>query len=202
MRLLLPSAVLLLLTACGESNPIIHGTLLPGSDATDVYVVGQPIRARVQADTFLLVGAEGERIHLEFAEEGERLGRMRIEGWNGERLALRGIWLDDGTAFATTLAEGGPATVNGLRMAPPDALPRTLAIEGEVLAVSRRGDALIVRPRDETLPDLRVVVTPGTELRNAEGERELDVEVGDSVRVEGTSESGYLVATRLEAGQP
>src|SRR5690606_12552521 len=70
-----------ILTACGDSSLTVRGTLLPGSPDTDVYVVGQPLRALVEADSFVIEGVRGETVELEFAEESDRLGRMRIEDW-------------------------------------------------------------------------------------------------------------------------
>lgn len=198
MRRLNVPLALLLLSACGEGSLTLHGTLLPGSDATDVYVVGQPLRGRVVADSFSIPGIRGEVVELEFADGEDRLGRMRIEGWNARELTLRGVWTDDGVAYATGLAGESAATVNGLRMAGAAALPRELRVDGVVLSASGRGDAMIVRPDGERLPDLRVVLTPGTSIEQEGGGPPPDeLRFGDSLRVEGTSEAGYVVATRL-----
>lgn len=195
-----PAALLtvLFLSACGRDSLTVHGTLLPGSDATDVYVVGRPLRGRVVADSFTIAGIRGEVVELEFAEGNDRLGRMRIERWNADELVLRGIWMDDGVAHATALRGEAAADVNGLRMAGAGALPLTIEADGVVLAASGRGDALILRPVGSGLPDLRVVLTPGTAIeREGGGPPRDELRFGDSVRVEGTAEAGYVVATRL-----
>lgn len=173
--------------------------MLPGSDATDVYVVGQPIRGAVEGDSFVVVGMEGELVELEFTEGDDPLGRMRIETTPGSQLTFDGIWIEDGTAFVTRIGgEGGEVVVNGLRMAAVEAVPQRVVAEGIVLAASDEGDALVVRPVPPELPDLHVVVTPGTAIEGVRDEGDgLDLEFGDSVRVEGTAEAGYVVATRL-----
>src|SRR5690606_4503838 len=123
----------------------------------------------------------------------ERLGRMRLEGWRSPTLSLRGIWTHDGVAYATGLAGDEAAAVNGLRLGGPAALPREVRTDGVVLAVARGGDAMIVRPTDGRLPDLRVVVTPGTAVQDEAGTGvEADLQFGDSLRVEGTAEAGYV----------
>ena len=167
----------------------------PGSDATDVYVVGEPIRAVIEADSFIIQGIEGSVAELEFAEGDDRRGRMRVEAWSGSPLELRGIWLNDGRAYPTRLGGEGAATVNGLRMAADATLPDRISAEVVVLAASRRGDAMIVRPTDRALPDLRVVVTPGTAIDPGIGD--LEPRTGDRLWIEGATEAGYLVATRV-----
>lgn len=203
MRSLLTISCLLLTTACGDDTFTVRGFLDPESSATEVFVVGQPLRARIEADSFVIGGVSGDRVELEFAEEGDRRGRMRIERWSVDDIALRGIWFEDGVAFASGLTGEGAATVNGLRMAGEGELPRTVSISGTVLAASRSGDALIVRPHDERMPDLRVVVTPGTSIESEAGEAaEADFEFGDTLQVEGTTELGYVVATALVVRSP
>lgn len=198
MRILRTLLFLTMVLACGDDTLTVRGSLLPGSSATDVYVVGQPLRAPIESDSFVIGGISGELVELEFAEDGNRLGRMRIERWTGSELDLRGIWLEDGIAFASTVEGEGSATVNALRMAPEGALPRTLSAAVSVLAVSPEGDALMVRPDDGQLPDLRVVVTPGTSIETAAGDpAEADFRFGDSLRIEGDTEGGYVVATTV-----
>jgi hypothetical protein len=198
MRILRSLPFLTMVWACGEDTLTVRGSLLPGSAATDVYVVGQPLRAPVESDSFVIGGVPGELAVLEFAEDGNRLGRMRIERWTGSELDLRGIWIDDGIAFASTVEGDGSATVNALRMAPESALPGTLSAAVSVLAVAPEGDALIVRPDDGELPDLRVVLTPGTSIETAGGyPAEVDFRFGDSLRIEGASEGGYVVANTV-----
>jgi hypothetical protein len=196
----LPSLLLLLpLAACGDETLTLRGSLLDGTPGTEVYVVGQSLRAPIEADSFVIEDLPAaEVVEIEFAEEGERLGRMRIEKWNGRDVGLRGIWVEDGVAFASALDGEATATVNGLRMAGPEALPRSVGVRGRVLALSGDADALVLRPDDESLPDLRVLVTPGTAFEWESGEpADVYVSIGDSLRVEGPVEAGYVVATAL-----
>jgi hypothetical protein len=89
--------------------------------------------------------------------------------------------------------------VNGIRMMNPDALPGSVDAPGVVLAASSDRSALLVRPADDQLPDLRVVVTPTTTIINSDSLaadlRELSV--GDSVHVHGPTERGFLVSDRI-----
>lgn len=191
--LLLP--LLLLAQGCSDDTLTVRGYLLPGSDATDVYVVGEPIRSPVEGDSFLVRGITGDVVELEFAEGDERRGRMTITDWSASPVVIRDILLDD-EAHPGRLAGEAAARINGIRMAPEASLPAVVAVETVVLAAARQGDAFVARPRDAELPDLRVVITPGTVLEGSEA-GELELRYGDMVRVEGAVESGYVVATRL-----
>lgn len=187
--------ILLLTAACGDDTLTIHGWLDPGSGATDVYVVGEPIRAVIEADSFVIRGVTGAVAELEFAEGDDRRGRMRVEDWSGSPLELRRIWLNDGRAYPSAIGGEGAATVNGLRMASDGVLPERVSAEVVVLAASRRGDAMIGRPVEGGLPDLRIVVTPGTAVDPEIDD--FDPEEGDRLWIEGATESGYVVATRI-----
>lgn len=198
----LPKRLLLLLlplAACGDETLTLRGSLLEDTPGTEVYVLGQTLRAPIEADSFVIEDVPAaDVVEIEIAEDGERLGRMRIEKWNRREVALRGIWVEDGVAFASALDGEATATVNGLRMAGVDALPASVGVRGRVLALSRDADALVLRPDDEALPDLRVLVTPGTAFEWESGEpADVYVNIGDSLRVEGPVEAGYVVATAL-----
>lgn len=195
--LLLP---LLALAACGDEASTVSGDLAEGAAATHVWLLGEPARAEVASDSFRLESAAGEVLDLRFADGEEEVARMEIRGAGaGEGLRLRGIWFDDGVAHPSAVEGGGVLTVNGLRMGAADRLPASVDAAATVLAVSDEGDALIVRPGDEALPDLRVVVTPGTRVATADGDPASaeGLEFGDSVRVVGESESGYVIAAEL-----
>ena len=188
----------LLISGCLDDALTIRGTLAAGSGVTDVYVVGQPVRATVRGDSFVVRGIVGDSAELEFVEGGERRGRMSIVQWSGSPLVLRDVRLDR-RAHPRNLDGEASARVNGLRMAPAGSLPARIDTEAVVLAVSLEGDAFVARPRDGRLPDLRVVITPGTVVEGRAGPVEtLALSFGDIVRLQGAMEAGYLVATRLE----
>lgn len=192
---------ILALAACGEDATALVGHLAEGTEATHVWVLGEPARAPVEADSFRLEGLTGELLDLRFAEGDEEVARMEIRGVRpGEGLRLRGVWFDDGVAYPAAVEGPGVLTVNGLRMAgAEEGDSRQVDATGTVLAVSDEGDALLVRREEGEGADLRVVVTPGTLVRTADGDPASaeGLEFGDSVRVMGPSESGYLVATEL-----
>lgn len=192
----------LLPAACGRDTLVLSGSLVPGSEVTEVFVLGDPARAAVEADSFRLEGIEGDTLDLRFAVRDGEPARMQLVGLPREgEIWLEGIWISDGVAHAARLHAARPeaVTVNGLRMRGVGTMPAQLDAEGTVLAVTRDGDALLLRPADEALPDLRVVITPGTLVRTVEGEpREAEeLEAGDPVRVSGQGVEGYVVATEV-----
>lgn len=194
-----------LLSACGTETVTVRGTLAEGTDATEVWVAGATERARVEADSFVLQGLTGDSLDLRFASDGADPARMRIAGLApGAQLRLDGVWVEEGVAFPARigLAEGAVVSINGLRMSAPEAVPAAVDAAGTVLA--RGEDALLVRPAGSTLADLRVVVTPGTVVRSPDGDPvELDeLQFGDSVRVVGTGEGGYVIAAELVLPRP
>lgn len=197
-RLLLP---ILMMSACGSDPAVVAGDLADGAEATHVWVLGQPERSALSADSFHLDGFEEGTLDLRFASEDEEVARMEIQGVEaGQQLRLRDVWFDDGVAHpsAVELTGEGPVTVNGLRLGgEPIAGPIDAA--STVLVVSRSGDALILRPVDEGTPDLKVVVTPGTQVRTPDGDPAAadELEFGDTVRVIGQGEAGYVIATEL-----
>lgn len=198
-RILLAAAAL---TACGDDPSLIDGQLAEGAEATHVWVLGEPERAAVSADSFRLEGVPEGVLDLRFAAEDEEVARMEIHGVApGDRVRLRGIWFDDGVAYPGTVERTGEGTltVNGIRMAGAAGVTAGVDVLGTVLAVSGEGDALILRPVDPELPDLRVVVTPGTSERTPDGDPAdaEELEFGDSVRVVGQNEQGFVIATEL-----
>lgn len=189
----------LLLAGCGRSTAV-SGTLADGEDADSVWDFAGDERAVVEADSFSISGLRGEVIDLRFID-GDDLIRMEIRGAAGEDVDLQGIWFDDGVAYPSSVrvGGGGMVTVNGIRMMDRDRLPGEIHSEGTVLATSGSGDAMLVRPTETSLPDLRVVLTPATSVASPDGDpvKAKTVEVGDTVRVRGRTENGYLVAAEL-----
>jgi hypothetical protein len=202
-----PLALLLALAACGDAGAAVRGTLrgdaLPASGTLYVWSEGGE-RVAVEGGGFELEGAAPGDLALRFGAGEDPVARMELRGLpEGAELELRGIRFDreSGLAFPASVALRGAETVlvNGLRMAPPGALPGRVEADGEVLAISGSADALLVRPADARLPDLRVVVTPATETVTAQGDpASLEgVEPGDSLRVVGMTDDGYLIAGRI-----
>ena len=68
------------------------------------------------------------------------------------------------------MTEAPLLVVNGLRMGPADALPDRVDAPGRVLAISESFDAILLRPDDEGLPDLHVVVSPATIVATPDGD--------------------------------
>jgi hypothetical protein len=200
----------LLLAGCGGGDPVVRGTLredalrAAGSDPLYVWAEegGDPIPVR--EGRFEITEAPRGPILLRFGDGEEARARMEIRDLpEGAELDLEGIRIDreSGLAFPTSVrlegAEG--VLVNGLRLAPAEAVPARVEEDGVALAVAREAGTLLFRPASARLPDLRVVVTPGTEVVTPDGDP-VDVEeleAGDSLRVEGATEAGLVVARRL-----
>jgi len=141
---------------------------------------------------------------LRLGDGGSESGRLVVRDLpRGARLTLHDLHLDgpDGLALPDSVALDGArvVTINGIRMAPPGAVRGRVAHDAVVLAISAAADAILVRPAGERLPDLRVVATPATETITPDGDPGLleALEPGDSLRVEGMVERGYLVAERI-----
>jgi len=121
----------------------------------------------------------------------------------GAGIVLHGLRTDprSGRAFPATVEITGASVVrvNGIRMMNPAALPDTVDAPGVVLAAASDRSALLVRPTDAQLPDLRVVVTPTTSVVTPDS-LAADIRglsVGDSVHVRGPTERGLVVTDRL-----
>src|SRR5690606_33995953 len=151
----------------------VRGALADDARATHVWVMGGPERAAVSGGRFTLERLDGDTLDLRFAREGEEVARMEVIRTPGSGdLSLEGIWFDGeaGLAYPERVAADGLVSVNGLRMTGAEATPGEVDGRATLLAISGAGDALIVRPLDDALPDLRVVVTPGTLARSVDGD--------------------------------
>ena len=215
-RTLLRTPILVLLAACGgggapdAGGATVRGAFRPGQlpaegDTVYVRLAGDSGRVAVLGDGFSLAGVGPGPATLRFARGDAPVARMEVgELPEGASLELRGIRVDgeSGLAFPASVALDGAetVTVNGLRYAARP-LPARVRADGTVLAVSGEGDALLVRPADAALPDLRVVVGPLTETTTPDGDPVPVGELarGDSVRVEGSTDGAYLVAARIVA---
>jgi hypothetical protein len=207
---------LALLAACGGGGAseggggAVRGAFRSGElpaegDTVYVRVMGSSERVAVADGAFTLPGVGPGASTLRFARGDEGVARMEVgELPEGATVELRGIRVDgeSGLAHPASVGLDGTETVmvNGLRYAARP-LPSRVEEDGVVLAASDEGDALIVRPADESLGDLRVVVGPLTEAVTPDGDPVPVAELarGDSVRVEGAVEGGYVVAGRIVA---
>jgi hypothetical protein len=213
MRILGGLFVCLLLLGCRGGSATIDGTLLDADDAGYVWIEGTPDRVPVEGLAFRVQGIRGDTIDLRFATEADDAGTMRILGLGrGGTLTLHAIWFRDDRAFPTAVDLDGPrsVTINGLRMASPNRLPAAIDVQGTLLALAGDGESLMVRPAEESLPDLRVVIAPGSTVRSVDGEpASLErLSFGDTLEVRGGTEGGYVIATeivlprRVAAGVP
>lgn len=202
MRLLPMLLALALLGACGDDPATISGTLDPDLEASQVWILGGPEGSAVTDGGFLLEDVTGDTVDLRFADgDGER-GRMRIHGVRpGARIELERIWEEEERLYPARVRLDGVdlIEINGIRYGNAGEPGEEVETSGRVLAVTSSGDAILLRPVDTALPDLRVVVTPGSRVVSPDGEPiEADrLERGDSIGVRATREGGFLVATEL-----
>jgi hypothetical protein len=209
MKRMLILGTVVLLVACGESGATVEGVLLgEGRTAAvrDAWVIGREGREEVSDGRFVLRDVPPGVVDLRLGDNRGEAARLLIHGLPaGAHLSLHDLRLERGTrlVFPSRIDLDGARTVtiNGIRMAPPGSVSGRLREQGVLLAVSGAADALLVRPLNERLPDLRVVVTPTTDVTTPDGDP-ADAELlsaGDTVQVEGAAEQGYLVATRIVA---
>lgn len=207
--LLCATAALAAVSGCSSREADLRGTLGDGWRDQRLFVSadGVPGRVEIVGDTFALAGIPAGPVILRIGSEDEEVARMEIRDLKaGASLSLERIRRVRGRelAFPSAVRIDGAdgVTVNGIRMADPGALPRRVEAGGVVLALSRDEGAILVRPGDDGLPDLPVVVTDSTEVLDASGEaaslRRLSP--GDSVHVVGRTASGYLYAERITLG--
>jgi hypothetical protein len=203
MRSILIWAMMVLTAGCGGRESTVSGTLAEGEDVTHVWVVGGTERTAVVNDSFHLAGITGDPVEILFARGEREAGRMELGDIpRGVHLMLRGIAVEDRLAFPASLVGDDDVivSVNGLRLGTPGTIPGTVDGWTSLLSRSRSGDALLVRPHGSRLPDLRVVVTPATEIRTEDGDPATleRTDFGDSLRVVGQREGGFVIATLVE----
>jgi hypothetical protein len=195
--------VLITIAGCRPDDSTIQGTLLDDDEAAWVWIDGETDRVEIAGGEFRLENVVGDTVDLRFASDDGDEGRMRILGLRGgSTLSLDGLWIEDDWAFVTSVGLEGSRVVeiNRMRMAPAETLEGDLAIDGTLLALSGGEDALIVRPADDQLPDVRVVVTPATVIESVDGDPVSlsEIDFGDSLTVRGVAEGGYLMAAEIQ----
>lgn len=208
MRNFLAFAGATLLAGCGGGSESITvgGDFAPGGTSSPgrVFAAEARVDAEVREGAFELKGLATSPVSLRLVQAGDTVGRIDIADLPpGSRLVLHALRTDprSGRAFPRTveLAGADVVSVNGIRMMNEDALPSVVDATGTVLSASSDRVALLVRPADDALPDLRTVVTPTTAIvtRDSLGADVRTLSAGDSVRVHGDVERGFVVASRL-----
>lgn len=196
----------LALAACGggDDGAAVEGTFAPGLAPTGVWVVESERGEPADSGGFALADLTPGPASLRLMNGSDTAAVLNLSGLaSGTRVRLEGLRVDDESGFAFPRAvqlEGADVVmVNGLRMAPASRVPREVDLRGTVLGWSSDVGALLFRPEDARLPDLRVVVGMATQLvgEDGGGADATSLEPGDSIRVEGRSENGYVVATRI-----
>lgn len=195
----------LVLAACGGGDgAAVEGTFGPGLAADGVWVVESERAERADGGGFRLEGLTPGPVSIRLLNGADTAAVLDVHGLpEGARLRLEGLRVDGDSRFAfprTVELDGADVvTVNGMRLAPVDRIPREVDVRGAVLAWSSDVGALLVRPADARMPDLRVVVGMATEVVGTDGggADPVGIRPGDSIRVEGRRDDGYVVATRL-----
>lgn len=196
----------LALAACGggEDGAAVEGTFAPGFAPTGVWVVESERSAAADSAGFQLADLTPGPVSLRLMSGSDTAAVLNLSGLApGARVRLEELRVDRESGFAfpraVRLDGGDMVTVNGLRMAPASRIPREVDVRGAVLAWSSDAGALLVRPDEPRLPDLRVVVGMATQVvgEDGGGADATTLEPGDSIRVEGRSDDGYVVASRI-----
>ncbi|HEX8209053.1 MAG TPA: hypothetical protein VF584_02615 [Longimicrobium sp.] len=207
MRIFFTLSGVSILAACGggAEGIAVQGDFAPGGTPPgSVFAMEAGVDTEVRDEAFKIDGLATSPISLRLLQSGDTVGRIDIADLPpGSRAVLHALRTDarSGRAFPSTVELTGAqsVTVNGIRMMNEGALPATVDADGVVLAASGDHRALLVRPANEQLPDLRVVVTPVTAVLTSDSLAAdiTTLSIGDSVRVGGNRERGFIVASRL-----
>jgi len=174
------------------------------SAATVVRAVEAAREAEVKGGAFELRDLSAGPATLRLVRGADSAGTLALDNAPaGAGVVLHGLRTDarSGRAFprAVELTGVDLLLVNGVRMANAAALPAEVDTPGAILALSDEHDAILLRPDDASLPDLRVVVGLATETVTPDGDPVdlASLARGDSVRVKGRADHGFVVAERL-----
>lgn len=195
--------LLLGLCGCGGGGAAVEASFAPGTEVDAVSVAESGRTESADSAGFALDGLSPGPARIRLVRGGDTVGILQLAVPAGARLRLVGLAVDpaSGLAFPRSVELDGAETLslNGLRFAPDGRVPRRPELRGEVLAWSHEAGALLLRPEDDGLPDLRVVVLPETDVVGTDGGGAdlRSIAAGDSVRLEGRREGGYVVAERL-----
>jgi hypothetical protein len=196
--------LLLGLGGCGGGGAEVEAAFAPGTFADRVTVAESGAAEAADSAGFRLEGLAPGPARLHLLHSGDTVGRIQLAALRaGARLRLDGLRVDaaSGLAFPRTVRLEGAETVsvNGIRLAAEERIPRRADLAGAVLGWAPEAGALLFRPDDPGLPDLRVLVVPATEVVEDGGAPAdaSDLAAGDSLHLEGRREGPYVVATRL-----
>jgi hypothetical protein len=193
------------LAACGGGGDTMSirgdfgaGGLVP----TRVLAVEAEREAAVKDGAFELPELTAGPVTLRLLENEDTVGMIEVATLpGGTELELNGLRVDEttGRAFPSSVEGVRVATVNGIRVGDPARLPAEVDARGEVLAYAPESGALLLRPENDALPDLRVILPYGVETMTVDGDPvdATQLVAGDSVRVQGRSERGFVLASRL-----
>jgi hypothetical protein len=198
-------AMALALAACGGGDgAAVEATFAPGLGADGVWVVESERRERADSSGFALADLTPGPVSIRLLRGADTAALLNVAGLpDGARVRLQELRVDGDSRYAFPRAvelDGAEmVTVNGLRMAPEGRIPRAVDVRGAVMAWSSDVGALLFRPDDARMPDLRVVVGRSTEVvgEDGGGADPVAMRPGDSVRVEGSRDAGYVRASRL-----
>jgi len=209
MRAFLP--LLVGLCACGGAadRVSIRGDFADSASAPAVVRAVEAEReAEVKGGAFALDGLAAGPATLRLVRGADSAGTLALDNAPaGAGVVLHGLRTDprSGRAFprAVELTGVDLLVVNGVRMANDAALPAEVDAHGAILALSDERDALLFRPDDAALPDLRVVVGLAAETVTPGGAPVdlASLSRGDSLRVKGRADHGFIVAERLTVGR-
>ena len=195
------------LAACGggTEGTVVEGDFARGGLApTGVWVVESQRAEAADSTGFRLADLTPGPVSIRLLDGADTAAVLNVSGLPpGARLALRGLRVDGDSRYAFPRAvelDGAEVvTVNGVRMAPAGRVPREVDVRGALLGWSSDVGAMLLRPADPRLPDLRVVVGMATEFVGTDGGMAdpTTLQPGDSLRVEGRADNGYVVATRV-----
>ncbi|MBB4634962.1 hypothetical protein [Longimicrobium terrae] len=194
------------LAGCGGGGgATVEGTFAPGAAVPDgVWIVESQRSEPADSAGFRVRDLSSGPVQMRLVRGGDTVGALNLGSLpDGARAVLAGLRVDPSTGLAfprSVELEGADVLmVNGLRMASADRVPARIDADGAVLGWFAKSGALLLRPADAALPDLRVVVGPETVVEDANGgagdARMLGP--GDSVTVQGPVRNGHVMATRL-----
>lgn len=193
------------LAACGGGGDTMSirgdfgaGGLVP----TRVLAVEAEREAAVKDGAFELPELTAGPATLRLLENDDTVGVIEVATLpGGTELELKGLRVDEttGRAFPSSVEGVRVATLNGIRVGDPARLPAEVDARGKVLAYAPESGALLLRPENDALPDLRVILPYGVETMTVDGDPvdATQLAAGDSVRVQGRSERGFVLASRL-----